>query len=172
MPDESTQIDISGISYYIDKGVRPCILRAWNNYHGYQKYDLPIRHFHNTRTCFYKFVPPTYGTLALPSHAFHLFVLHKWLSAISCTALFVVNHSHIFCVKYEVSKCWIVYDWPHVFVHQTLWDLQRSLSSTRYLILLFPLSKKSTLQQCIRDWRPKPTPYYIDLQKELLSICT
>lgn len=172
MPDESTTIDISGILLYIDKGVRPCILRAWNNYYGFLKYDLPIPDFHNTRECFYKFLPSTHSTLAIPSHAFHLFVFENWLPAIGCTALFAVKDSHIYCIRQDSSSVWwIALDWPHVHVYKTLWELQQSLSSTRYLILLFPLSKRSILQQCIRAWRPKPTSYYTELQKALLSTC-
>ena len=169
MSDPSNVFDLSGIPVYIDKGIRPCILRAWNNYYGFTKYDIPRDAVQNTREGFYAFVPPTHATIAFPSHYFHICVLHNWLPLIECKTCFVVKEYHIYCIKYARNNQWITLDWPNVKIYKTLWDIQSSLGDTRYIILLFPKNKINALKDCVQLWTHPSTPYYDEFHKMLCT---
>lgn len=162
--------DVSQIAHeeYIDKAINPCILRAWNNYHGYEKYSLHIGGFTNTRAFFYSLIPTTHRCVVFPTCYFHLFVFNNWVQRIGCDAIFVAKKNHIFCIKKLEGK-WKKYDWPDIQTYNMIFDVEYAVRDTRYLILLYPAEKQRTLLECIEEWTPPASAFYLTFRKELLT---
>jgi hypothetical protein len=154
---------------FIDYGsTHPCILRAWNNYHGYVKYKTIASDHQNKLDYFYTLTPPHHRTLAFSSSYFHIAVLYKWLELIECKSLFVVNGKHIYCVK-QKGTGWQRYDWPFRDTYDSLWHLNNSFQHTLFVILLYPAENHERLIQAVQAWMPKRTAYYTEFRRKLLE---
>ena len=156
--------------YYCRDPHLPCILRAWNNYHSFSKYEEPAPDHQNTLDYFYTLTPPDFTTATLPSAYFHIAVQNRWTNRIGCTAMFVVNGTHIYLVRQQSDKRWRRYDWPHTETYDSLITLGQSIYHTLYVILLYPSAHYDRLIGCFQDWVPKPTEFYLEFKRRLMAI--
>jgi hypothetical protein len=150
---------------------RPCILRAWNNYYGYTRYETLASDHQNILSYFYTFTPPTHTTLAIPSSYFHIAIQLKWIDILQCAHLFVVNGTHIYYIKKMGITSWQKYDWPFSESYATLHDLSQTLHHTLFVIFLYSAEAtlRDTLITCIQAWKPKHTVYYTTFRRRLLE---
>ncbi len=155
----------------MDNSNRPCILRAWNNHHGYTKYETPAPDHQNTLDYFYTLTPPAYTTLAIPSSYFHIAVQLKWIDLLQCANLFVVNGAHIYYVKKTGITFWRKYDWPFSESYETLHALSHTVHHTLFVIFLYPAeaSIREALRGCVEAWQPRNTTYYTVFRRRLLD---
>lgn len=148
----------------------PCILRAWNNYHGYSKYTEPASDHQNTLDYFHTLVPEGFATVTIPSAYFHIATQQKWIERINCTSLFIVNGTHIYLVKRQSDGGWRRYDWPHMDTYENIHALERSTHHTLFVILLYPAANYEKLKGCFVDWVPKRTEFYLVFKRKLMAV--
>ena len=151
---------------YICKIPVPCTLSAWNNYAGYTKYDTILPNHKDTLEYFLTLVPPSYSTITIQSHNFHIFV--PWIDSIMCDALFVVKGKHIYIIK-RIGGEWIQLDYPRRQSYKTIMNVSMNLQDTQYIVVLFPSSHLSVFKRCVRLWIPKRIPYYTEFKTKLLQ---
>jgi hypothetical protein len=150
----------------------PCILRAWNNWHGYSKHLEPAPDHENTLAYFYTLVPEGFATTTIPSDYFHVAVQERWLERIGCTSIFIVNGAHIYLVKREADHRWRRYDWPHTDVYENIHALLQSTHHTLFVIALYPVVNLEKLKGCFVDWVPKRTEFYLAFKRRLMAVAT
>jgi hypothetical protein len=162
-------LDVS--TNYIDYSNRPCILRAWNNYHGFPMYEVPTPAHENTLAYFYTLTPPGYSTIAIPSSYFHIAIQLKWIDVLRSSTLFVVNGTHIYCVKKTSPTTWKRFDWPFSETYTRLYALDQSLHHTLFVIFLYTadIALLETLIGVVQTWQPKHTPFYTTFRRRLLE---
>jgi hypothetical protein len=170
----------------------PCILRAWNNYHGYSKYTEPAPDHQNTLDYFHTLVPEGFATVTIPSAYFHIATQQKWIERIDCTSLFIVNGTHIYLVKRQSDGGWRRYDWPYADLYENIYELERSTHHTLFVtphssgvggkvpsstagagglvVLLYPVANYEKLKGCFVDWVPKRTEFYLAFKRRLMAV--
>ena len=150
---------------YLCRNPTPCILRAWNNYYGYSKYDTVPSDYAPTLDYFYSLVPEGTATLSLPAAYFHVAVLENWIRRIQCNHLFVIRDTHIYLIKEETDR-WISLDWPRRITYSSLFDLNRAVTGAQSIVALYPASRHSALKELLSQYKPE-TPFYRELKNKI-----
>lgn len=148
---------------YLCKNPNPCILRAWNNYYGYSKYDTVPPEYAPTLDYFYSLVPSGTATLSLPAVYFHVALLENWIRQIQCTHLFVIRDTHIYVIAEQETKQWIRLDWPRRTPYSSLFEVNRAIQGAQTVIALYPASQHSVLKELLLRYKPT-SPFYMELK--------
>ena len=151
---------------YLCRNPSPCILRAWNNYYGYSKYDTVPPEYTPTLDYFYSLVPDGTAILSLPAVYFHIALLENWIRRIQCNHLFVIRDTHIYVIAEQETNTWISLDWPRRTPYSSLFDVNRAVQGAQTVLALYPARHHSLLKDLLMQYKPQ-TPFYRILKNKI-----
>ena len=156
---------------YLCRNPSPCILRAWNNYYCYSKYDTVPPEYAPTLDYFYSLVPEGYATLSIPVAYFHVALLENWIRRIQCTHLFVIRDTHIYVIK-EETDMWTRLDWPRRTPYSSLFEVNRAITGAQTVVALYPASQHLVLKELLLQYTPT-SPFYMELKNLIgAAVCS